>query len=60
MKLMSVGGHGAMAIHPSQNLTPIHYIAVLDPMADWFIRWTVSQHRHNMNIVIRAEIWHCL
>lgn len=42
LALMSVNGQGGMNVQPSLNMTPIHFLALLDPMAEWFKRWTVS------------------
>lgn len=42
IRLLSIGGHGGMTVQPSQYITPIHYLALLDPMAEWFKHWTVS------------------
>ena len=42
LTLMAVSGQGGMAVQPSLNMTPMHFLAILDPTAEWFIRWTVS------------------
>ena len=42
IQLLLIGGHGGMTVQPSQFITPIHYLALLDPMAEWFKHWTVS------------------
>ena len=42
IQLLLIGGHGGMTVQPSQFITPLHYLALLDPMAEWFKHWTVS------------------
>ncbi|XP_067932583.1 protein broad-minded-like [Watersipora subatra] len=38
--LVSVGGRGGMEIQPFLNVTPVHLLALVDPIAEWFTRWT--------------------
>lgn len=42
INLLSIGGQEGLSVQPSRNITPIHYLALLDPKAEWFRHWTVS------------------
>jgi len=42
ISLMAISGEAGMSVQPSMHATPTHFLALLDPKAEWFMRWTVS------------------
>jgi len=37
-----LGAHQSPSVNASPHMTPVHFLALIDPIASWFTKWMVG------------------